>query len=459
MRVVGRRGMTNERQPAVRIGVGAGFAGDRLEPAVQLAESGKLDALVFECLAERTIALAHQARLEGRTAGFDPLLIERMRGTLPAARKHGTVLITNGGAAAPPEAAQAVRELSTSLDQNCRIAAVTGDDVLHLLDLRSSPVLGGEGTLWDLRDRVVSANAYLGVEGIVSALDAEPAVIVTGRTSDAALFLAPIVHRFGWCKTQHDLIAAGTLVGHLLECGGQLTGGYFADGDRKVVPGLARLGFPMAEVSADGSAVFSKLPGTGGRLDRLTCLEQLLYEVGDPHAYLTPDVVANFSQVSIEETAVDQVRIGGATGVAPPTTLKVSVGLNDGFVGRAEISYAGKGCLRRARMAREIVMERWDEVHGLGSVEVESHFIGYNSCRPWYGPDGFHQEPPEVRLRMAVRCLDRRPTTVLGREVEALYTNGPAGGGGVTFKVQSSIGIVATTINRNEVSHEVVIYS
>jgi hypothetical protein len=451
--------VSHEGLRSIRIGAGAGFAGDRFEPAVELAERGELDALVFECLAERTIALAHQARVEGLTAGFDPMLIERLQGTLPAARQHGTVLITNGGAAAPIEAARAVRDLATSLGQNCHIAAVTGDDVLNMLDLRSSPVLGGEGTLWDLRDRLVSANAYLGVEGIVAALDAEPAVIVTGRTSDAALFLAPIVHHFGWSMTQHDLISAGTLVGHLLECAGQLTGGYFADGDRKVVPGLARLGFPLAEVSADGSAVFTKLPGTGGRIDRLTCLEQLLYEIEDPHAYLTPDVVANFSQVSIEETAADRVRVGGATGVAPPATLKVSVGVADGFVGQAEISYAGKGCLRRAQMARDIVLERWNELHGLAAVELESFFIGYNSCRPWYDAQGFQQEPPEVRLRLTVRCLDRRPAIILAREVDSLYTNGPAGGGGVTSKVQGSIGIVSTIINRNDIAHEVTIFS
>ncbi len=451
--------MSNQRQHSVRIGAGAGFAGDRFEPAVELAERGELDALVFECLAERTIALAHQARLDGRTAGFDPLLVERMRGTLRAAGQHGTVLITNGGAAAPVKAAEAVRDLAIELGLKCRVAAVTGDDVLELLDLRSSPVLGSEGTLWDLRDRIVSANAYLGAEGIVAALDAEPTVIVTGRTSDAALFLGPIVHRFGWCTTDYDLIAAGTLVGHLLECAGQLTGGYFADGDRKVVPGLARLGFPLAEVSADGSAAFTKLPHTGGRIDRRTCVEQLLYEIEDPRAYLTPDVTANFSEVSIEETAVDCIRVGGATGIEPPHTLKVSVGVDDGFVGQGEISYSGRGCLRRAQMAREIVEERWNDLHRLGSVELKVHFIGYNSCSPQRVVESIQQEPLEVRLRFAVRCLDREPAAVLAREVDSLYTNGPAGGGGVTSNVRSSIGIVATTINRSDVRHGVTIIS
>lgn len=452
-------GVNSKARRHVRIAVGAGYAGDRMEPAVELAERGELDALVFECLAERTIALAQWARLEGRTPGFDSLLLERMRGTLRAARRNGTVLVTNGGAAAPVEAAQAVGELAASMGEKCRVVAVTGDDVLDLLNFRSSPLLGGEGTLWELRDRIVSANAYLGAEGVLTALKAEPAVVVTGRTSDAALFLAPIIHHFGWRTNDYDLIASGTLVGHLLECAGQLTGGYFADGHRKSVPGLARLGFPLAEVSADGSAAFSKLAKTGGRIDRRTCVEQLLYEVEDPRSYLTPDVIANFSQVSIEESAKDCVRVRGATGVAPPATLKVSVGVNDGYVGYGEISYAGEGCLRRAQIARDIVAERWDELHGLGSIEIRSHFIGHTSCRPPHAPDTSPQEPPEVRLRLAARCLDRGAATILAREIESLYTNGPAGGGGITTDVRGSIGIVATTIHRGEVQPKVTVVS
>jgi hypothetical protein len=442
----------------IRIGVGAGFAGDRIDPAVDLVTRGRLDVLVFECLAERTIALAQLGLIEGTSPGFDPLLLDRVEQTLKPARRAGTVLITNAGAAAPVAAARAVRELAADLGEpGIRVAAVVGDDVLNRLDLRSSPVPDGGETLWDLRDRIVSANAYLGAEGIVSALEAEPDVVITGRTSDAALFLAPLLHRFGWPLGDHDLVAAGTVVGHLLECAGQLTGGYFADGARKVVEGLARLGFPYADVAANGTSTFRKLPGTGGRLDRLTCLEQLLYEVHDPQAYLTPDVVLDMSQVVLEETGTDEVTLSGALGRRPPETLKVLVGVRDGFIGTGEISYAGSGCLRRAQLAAAVVAERWRDVHGLAATELRADYIGLNACRPWTCDDA--AEPAEVRLRLSVRSLSERAASVLVREVEALYTNGPAGGGGVVTTVRSNLGVVATSIPRGSVHPKVEVFS
>lgn len=412
--------------------------------------------LVFECLAERTIALAHLGRLQGTSPGFDPLLLERMAQTMRPARSAGTVVITNGGAAAPAAAARAVRDLAAEQGAHgVSVAAVTGDDVLETLDLRTAALAGG-GSLWDLRDRIVSANAYLGAEGIVTALEAEADIVIAGRTSDAALFLAPLLHRFGWARTEHDLLAAGTLVGHLLECAGQLTGGYFADGDRKVVKDLARLGFPYADVTGDGTATLGKLPGTGGRLDRATCLEQLLYEVHDPHAYLTPDVVLDVSQVLLQETAPDEVTVSGARGHRAPETLKVLVGVRDGFIGTGEISYAGAGCLRHAEMAAAVVADRWRDVHGLEDVELRQDFIGVNACRPWVQAAS---DPNEVRLRLSARSLSERPAALLLREVEALYTNGPSGGGGVVTSLRTSLGVLATSIPRDAVRPAVEMFS
>jgi hypothetical protein len=445
----------------VRLGVGAGFSGDRLEPAVQLAELGRLDFLVFECLAERTIGLAQLSRLEGLGPGFDPLLAERIRTTLSPARAHDTVLITNAGAANPPAAGEHVLAIAKSMGfDEVTVAVVTGDDVLPQLDLEESLILGSENTentLAQFRGRIVSANAYLGAEGIIEALQTEPAVVITGRTSDVALFLAPLMHRFGWLQSDYQRLADGALVGHLLECAGQLSGGYFADGDRKNVQGLARLGFPLAEVAADGTALVTKLPGTGGRIDRMTCLEQMLYEVDDPRAYITPDVVLDLTNVHITETNENEVRISGVLGSSHPERLKVSVGIRDGFVGEAEISYAGPGCLRRAMMAEEIIRERWREIYQYEQADLRRHIIGVNACRPWLDPAGF--DPPEVRLRLSVRSLQREQAVILAREVEALYTNGPAGGGGVTTKVRSSLGIVSTTIPRDAVQHSVRVLS
>lgn len=447
--------MPDQHSSVVRIGAGAGFAGDRLEPAIALAEQARLDALIFECLAERTIALAHQARLAGTSPGFDPLLTERIRSTLPAAHRNGTTLISNGGAANPVAGAEAVLQLAADLGfRGVRVAALTGDDVLHSLDLRQARILNSDDTLWGIRDRIVSANAYLGVSGLLEALDDQPAVIVTGRTADASLFLAPLMHLFGWKPNDLNVLAGGTLIGHLLECAGQITGGYFADGERKYVPGLARLGFPFAEVKPDASALIKKLPGTGGRIDRMTCLEQMLYEVDDPHAYLTPDVILDMSGVAVEELdEPNTVVVGGAVGRPAPETLKVSVGVRDGFVGVAEISYAGHGCLHRANMAADIVAERWTDLHRFGHIQITRRIIGLNSCRPWYQPPD--TKPLEVRLRLSVRDLDQAPAVTLVREVEALYTNGPAGGGGVTSRIESTVGIVSTTIPRAETQQSV----
>ena len=303
---------------AIRIGTGAGFSGDRIEPAVELAEKGELDYLVFECLAERTIALAQQAKMKDPAQGYDPLLVERMQAVLPACRAKGIRIITNMGAANPLAAAEKVKEVARSLGLGgIKIAAVTGDDVLevvrsgdYLLEETGEPV----GTLGN---QLVSANAYLGARPIVEALAGGADIVVTGRAADPAMFLAPQIHEFGWSMEDWTRLGRGTVVGHLLECAGQITGGYFADPGFKDVPDLARLGFPLAEVSADGTAVITKVPGSGGMVTAATCKEQLLYEVHDPARYFQPDVVADFSGVTVTEVGPDRVRVEGGDGSGP----------------------------------------------------------------------------------------------------------------------------------------------
>jgi hypothetical protein len=343
----------------VRIGAGAGYSGDRIEPAVELAEQGELDYLVFECLAERTIALAQQEKRKDPARGYDPLLAERMTAVLGRCRASGTRIVTNAGAANPVAGATRVREIARSLGlAGLRIAVVGGDDVLALLAGEDIRLEGASGTLAALGERVVSANAYIGAAPIVEALAGGADVVITGRAADPALFLAPLVHEFGWSLGDWTRLGQGTLVGHLLECAGQVTGGYFADPGFKDVAGLGRLGFPIAEVDEEGSAVITKIPGSGGRVSEATCKEQLLYEIHDPSRYLTPDVVADFSNVTISEIAPDRVSVRGGAGHPRPERLKVSVGYLDGFVGEGQISYAGPGALARARLALEIVAER-----------------------------------------------------------------------------------------------------
>lgn len=424
----------------IRIGSGAGFSGDRIEPAVELAEKGDLRYLIFECLAERTIAIAQQAKMRNPAQGYDPLLAERMQAVLGLCRSKGIRIITNMGAANPLAAAESVREVAQSLGlQGMRIAAVIGDDVLEAVQ-RGDYLLEETGELVGaLGNRLVSANAYTGAAPIVAALAGGADVVITGRAADPAMFLAPLIHEFGWSLEDWTRLGRGTVVGHLLECAGQITGGYFADPGWKDVPDLARLGFPIAEVAEDGTAVITKVPGSGGKVTAATCKEQLLYEVHDPAHYYQPDVVADFSGVTVTEIGPDQVQIKGGNGRPRTGSLKVSVGYIDSYVGEGQISYAGPGAVARARLALEIVAERL-RLTALPCREVRYDLIGVDSI---FGPklSAVGHEPSEVRVRIIGRTDSLKDAVRVGNEVEALYLNGPAGGGGVTKSAREVVGI------------------
>ncbi|MBD8258540.1 DUF1446 domain-containing protein [Pseudomonas fluorescens] len=432
----------------LRIGSGAGYSGDRIEPAVELAEHGDLDYLVFECLAERTIALAQQARISDPQGGYDPLLAERMRRVLPfvgqRAGRRRLRVITNMGAANPLAAAGEVRRIAGELGLGLKVVAVVGDDVLHTLS--AEQLLDNGQTVGALGERLISANAYLGVEGILNALHADADVVITGRVADPSLFLAPQMFEFGWAFDDWPRLGRGTLVGHLLECAGQVSGGYFVDPGFKDVEDLARLGFPLAEVDADGNAVITKVAGSGGRVSRATCAEQLIYEVHDPAAYLTPDVTADFSQVGFVEEGVDRVRAQGASGRVRPEQLKVSVGYLDGWIGEGQMSYGGPGAVARAELAREVVLKRLALI-GVNMQDLRAELIGMDSLH------GLRSsvEPWEVRLRVAARCDERSDAVRIGNEVETLYTNGPAGGGGASKSVRQVVAVASLLLPRESV--------
>jgi hypothetical protein len=428
----------------VRIGAGAGYSGDRIEPARELAEKGALDYLVFECLAERTIALAQQARQRDPAAGYDPLLDARMRAVLPACRARGTRIITNMGAANPKGAAERIRATAADLGlRGLKVAAVLGDDVLELVRGRDLPLDEADGTVADLGNRIVSANAYLGAMPIVEALAGGADVVVTGRAADPALFLGPLMHDFAWSPDGHEALGRGTLVGHLLECAGQVTGGYFADPGFKDVPDLARLGFPIGEVSADGTVVVTKVAGSGGRVTPATVKEQLLYEILDPARYLQPDVVADFTEASVREIGPDRVAVRGGRGHPATGKLKVSIGTLEGYIGEGQISYAGPGAQARGRLALAIVAERL-KLTGLAASELRFDLIGVNAL---HGDIRGHRDSPyEVRVRVAGRTDSLADAIRIGNEVETLYTNGPAGGGGATKSAREVLGIVSTLI-------------
>ena len=438
----------------VRIGSGAGYAGDRIEPAVELAEHGDIQYLGFECLAERTIALAQQARLADPEGGYDPLLSARMEAVLPACARRGIRVITNMGAANPLGAAAETARIAGQLGlRGLKIAAVTGDDVLADVRAGDFPLIERpEETAAALDGAIVSANAYLGAGPIVTALAQGADIVITGRVADPALFLAPLVHEFGWRMDDWGMLGKGTVIGHLLECAGQITGGYFADPGYKDVTGLARLGFPLAEVRPDGAAVITKVPGSGGAVSLASCKEQLLYELHDPRRYLQPDVVADFSAVRLDPAGTDRVAVSGGGGTARPDTLKVSIGYLDGFVGEGQMSYAGPGAMARGRLALDIVKERL-RVTGVRTSELRCDIIGWNALHRGLEPVG--PEPPEVRIRVIGRTDSMKEAVRLGNEVETLFTNGPSGGGGAWKSARQVLAVASTLIDRAAVRPEI----
>ena len=432
-----------------RIGAGAGYSGDRIDPAQDLAERGELHALLFECLAERTIALAQLRRANDPKLGFDPLLRERMRAVLPACVRQGVTIITNMGAANPLAAGEAILQVGREMKlARLRVAVVTGDDVLPWMLGHDAPLIDSDETVRSLDGRLISANAYLGADALLPALASGADVVVTGRVADPALFLAPLMHHFGWKADDWQRMGQGIVVGHLLECAAQVSGGYIADPGFVDVPRLHDVGFPLAEVQEDGSCVITKLAGTGGRVDRLTCTAQLLYELEDPARYLQPDVVADFSGVRLTETGTDRVAVEGATGRARPTHLKATLGYRDGYIGEGQISYAGPGARARGRLALDILEARLKRL-GLDALEHRAELIGVNAM---HGPSlGVAREPYEVRVRLALRAPTRAAAELVGQEVEALYLNGPGGGGGVTQSVREVVAAASALIPREAV--------
>lgn len=439
---------TMARIDTFRLGTGAGFSADRLDPAVDLVERGHLDAIVFECLGERTLAFAYRDRAADPDRGYTPLLEKRMRAVLPAAIANGVRIVTNMGAANPSRAAEITRDVARELGlTGTRIAFVEGDDV--------SGAVGPETPLWEgmtvaeVGRSYIGAHAYLGADALMPAFESRAHVIITGRVADPSLFVAPLRHHFGWSSDDWQILGAGTVVGHLMECAGQITGGYFADPGFKNVEGLAHLGFPIAEVQPDGSACITKLDRTGGSVDVRTVKEQLLYEVHDPSRYLTPDVCADFSGVRIESVAPDRVAISGAGGDSAPESYKLTVAFDGGYLAEAGISYAGPGAQARAELAGRIVEERMAAVHG-SNAPLRVDVIGAASLHATTGR--YHDAAEDVRLRCALRASSVEQAELLLWEVESLLCCGPAGGGGYRGGITPSVITYSASMAREHVS-------
>lgn len=468
----------------VFVGCGAGFSGDRVDaplPVVRtLIRSGAPAAIMFETLGERTLALAQLARLENPDRGYEPLLERMLEPVLEPCLRHRIPILGNFGAANPPAAAQAILALAHRLGcRRPRVAIVVGDDLVasgRVPSLEYDPGHARSG------GRILSANAYLGAQPLVEALDGGADVVVTGRVADPSLALAPFAHFLGWSLDDRMRVAAGTLAGHLLECGAQVSGGYYADPGRKDVPDPHRIGFPIVEMHRDGAFTIGKADDTGGRVDRHTVTEQILYEIHDPARYLTPDVVLDVTDVELDEVAPDRVRVAGARGHERPGRLKVTVGRDAGWVGEAEISYAGPNAVARGRLAIDIVRRRLGDgvrmradLIGVASVFNDDAGVALDAgararariaapcagdAPPCAGDPRVAGEPEgvrwpgagdDVRVRIAVAASSRESAARAGEEVLALYTCGPAGGGGVRSSIRRRIATSSAFIARDAV--------
>lgn len=453
----------------LRIGCGSGFSGDRLDapgPVVEaLIAAGGPAALMLEVLGERTLALAQRERLTQPQRGYEPALLDLLRPILARCVAHGIPIVTNAGAANPRGAAEAVLGLARELGLGAlRIGVVEGDDIRGSAALDDlDPWEGDAGAVLE-PDQVIAANVYLGAAPIAEALRQGAQLVITGRCSDPALALGPLLAHFGWAEDDWDRLAAGTMAGHLLECGAQVTGGYFCDPGVKDIPddalGMATIGFPIAEIGADGSVLITKPAGTGGRVERRTVIEQLLYELHDPAAYLTPDVVLDITGVRVVEEAVDRVRISGARGHARPERLKATVSLPGGWLGEAEISYGGPNARARAELAGRTLLERIRLLGLQGQARLDliglvSVFDGDSGALRGADADA----PADIRLRLAFASESRADAERAAREVLSLYCCGPAGGGGVRSRVTDRIRTLSFLVPRERLSPRVSMLS
>jgi hypothetical protein len=427
------------------IACGAGFAGDRVDQAVALARSGLADAVVLECLAERTLVLGLRARKLDPAAGADPRLRRRLAPLLPVARAQDCRVISNLGAANPASAGRQIAALAA--DVGCgglRVASVIGDDILgqrNCIDWQT-PIMG----------TLLGAHAYLGCAPIVEAIERGADVVVTGRTADSALLSAEVAPILG---NHPDALAGATTIGHLLECSGQITGGNLEaeDGAALSASNYADLGFPLATVAPDGSAEIFLLDGKPGIIDVLTCTLQLLYEVHDPSAYVTPDSIIDFTGVRFEQVGPNRVRVSGARSRGHPDRLKVS-GFVDlpGYIADVEIGYAGHGALRRARLAADTLRLR---LCGIPNEDVRIDIVGIDSILSG-ASNAAASEPAEARVHVSARCVDGESAQIVEDEVYALTLSGPAGGGSVRSERRARLDVVDGFIDRDLVATELV---
>lgn len=416
-------------KPLIRIASGQGFWGDLLRAPVDQVRKGPIDYLVMDYLAEVTMSILQKQKRKDSRLGYAKDLIPLLAEILPDCVKRSIKVITNGGGVNPESCSEAIVALAHRMGiKGLKVGVVCGDDILDRVDefLGQGIALRNMETsepLEVVRRKLESANVYFGASPIAEALRIGAQIVVTGRTTDTGLTLAPMMYEFGWSENDWDRLAAGTIAGHILECGGQASGGNFS-GDWKSVPDLAHIGFPIAEARPSGEVTITKHAGTGGMVTVQTIKEQLVYEIGDPKNYITPDCVADFTSIRLDQEGRDRVKVSGVRGGPATDSYKVSIAYLDGYTAFGTLTYSWPDALEKAKRADEILRTRLADL-GLKFEEIRTEFLGYNSC---HGPLAeVDQESNEVVLRVGVRGADFDSVERFGKELAPLILTGPPG--------------------------------
>jgi hypothetical protein len=444
----------------VRIGAAQGFYGDTIEPAVATAEKGNVQYICFDALAELTMAILVKDKRKNENAGFTKDISVQMKALLPYVKEKGIKLLTNGGGINPIGAQQEILRVAREMGINdLKVAVVTGDNVLDRIPEfeekgYSLNHLDTGAPIDQIKDKLEFANAYIGAQPIVRALEAGADIVVTGRTTDTAQFLAPLIHEFNWGKEEWDKLASGVFMGHLLECSAQSTGGNFS-GNWQDIEGFDQIGYPIAEVSENGEFIVSKVEERGGLVTVDTVKEQMLYEIHDPSAYLTPDVVVDLTNVNLENVGPNQVKVTGTRGKPRPDTLKVVMGYENGYAGQVIVGFSWPDALMKAKKVDEIIRIQLER-KGLIYDEVRTDFMGYNSLSGPLAHD-HDSELNEVFLRMVVKAKTKQEAAKFSRLFPPLALNGPPSMSGFSGNAapRALLGMWATLLPREEVESHI----
>ena len=446
---------------SIRIASGQGFWGDLLTAPLIQVSKGAIDYLMLDYLAEVTMSIVQKQKLKNPALGYAKDLVQTCEDILPYISSKGIKLITNGGGVNPEGARDAVFEVAKKLGiTGLKIGVVMGDNILMHIDglIADGHAMNNMETgqpISEVKDKLLSANVYFGAKPSVEALQAGADIVITGRTTDTGLTLAPMIHEFGWSFEDWDKLASGTVAGHINECGAQASGGNFL-GDWESLPDMANVGFPIIEAFPDGSFIVTKHEGTGGAVTRETVSEQLMYEIGDPSEYITPDCIADFTSIHMDDLGNNRVKVYGITGKPATPFFKVSASYEDGYVAFSSLTYSAPDAYKKAKAADAILRKRLDQLD-LHFDEIRTEFIGMNAC---HGPIAQAIEPNEVMMRIGVRGQDYKAVERFGKEIAPLILTGPpsaTGFAGGRPKPSSVVAYFPALLRKDMVNHSVVV--